>query len=194
MPGLGGQSAGGNLILAAVQDPRLLPQIKALVPIYPVVDFSKRYAGDFRDRPADSEGQGAKKDILRPISDLFRWAYMPYYQDRTDSRLSVIYADRASFPSSIYFIAAQYDKLCCEAFQMAKKLVGDDSLKEEENWDKNGIRWERLSDAMHGFIEQDWKRGSDGEVNPWSERIEGVLSRMAAWLEAVFQKEREPVL
>ena len=175
-----------------MQDPRLLPQIKALVPIYPVADYSNKYAGDYRDRPADSTGRGAKKDILRSMSDSFRWAYVPYHQDRTDPRLSVIYANRSSLPKSIFFITAQYDKLCHEACQMAKMLAGDTGLREDEAWDRNGIKWERVSGAMHGFVEQDWKRGSEDKSNPWPEQIEGLLTRVSVWLEAVFSERGTP--
>lgn len=186
---MGGQSAGGNLTLAVAQDPRLQSKFKALVPIYPSTDFSRRFVGDFRDKPADANGKGAQTDVLRAIRPLAQWAYVPYGHDRTDSRLSPVYADPKSLPSRIYFIAARYDKLCQEAFMMARRLAASDTVKEEDNWDINGIRWERLPNEVHGFVEAEWQAEMSGKARlPWKTEIEDVLGRVGQWLEEAFKE------
>ncbi|KAJ9654519.1 hypothetical protein H2198_006462 [Neophaeococcomyces mojaviensis] len=191
---MGGCSAGGGLTLSVSQDPRLKSKIMALVPFYPVTDFSYKFTGDFRDKPAAADGKGAATDGLRNSMHLFDWAYIPYGQDRTDPRLSPIYADAAVFPKKIYFLTAQYDYLCEEAFNMAKKLAGDNSLTEDADWDVNGVRWERLPDEVHAFIETAWKTEffpeAEGEL--WKKEIEAVLGRVGAWLDEVFAHNHEP--
>jgi len=185
---IGGQSAGGSLALASSQDIRLRSKIKALVAFYPATDFSHQFSGDFRDKPAGSDGKGAESDGLRRIVPLAEWAYVRYGQDRTDPRLSPIYADPATLPCHIYFITAQYDKLCQEAFNMAKRLARCETASEEEDWNINGIRWERLPNEVHGFIEAGWRAELFGGTDlPWKKEVEDVLGRVGEWLGQVFQ-------
>ena len=184
-----GGSAGGSLALAASQNPRLRSQIKAIVAFYPATDFSRQFAGDYRDKPAGPDGKGARRDGLRSIDLIAEWAYVPHGQDRTDPRLSPVFADPATLPRHIYFLAAQYDKLCQEAFAMARRLSGGgETLKEEEDWEVRGIRWERLSDEVHGFIEMGWhSEVMGGDVRPWKKEVEAVLERVGAWLEGFYR-------
>lgn len=185
---IAGSSAGGNLALSVAQDPQLKAQVKAVVAFYPVCDFSSTFAGDFRDKPAGSDGKGAAKDGLRNLSHIFNWAYIPYGQDLTDPRLSPIYADKTALPENIFFIAAQYDKLCTEAFSMAKRLAGDENLKEDERWQKNGICWDRADGELHGFIEKGWETelsGTQGE-GLWTKDIDALLIRLCDWLKKVW--------
>lgn len=143
---LGGFSAGGNLALAVSQFPDIRARIHALVPVYPVVDFSNKYKGQFRTT------KDGRKDMLEGISSLFNWAYIPQGTDRTDSLLSPIYTSRQDLPERIFLIGAEYDYLCHEAEIMAKKLAG---YKEDERtgtkWERNGIRWKMYWDMQHGF-------------------------------------------
>lgn len=183
---IGGQSAGGNLALAASQDPRLLPRLQAIVAFYPPVDFSHVFPGPFRDKPADANGKGAESDVIRPLVPLVEWAYPPFGQDRTDPRMSPIYANQASLPKRIYFITAQYDKLTQEAFSMACKLAMKDDKDESQGWDKNGIRWERLSNEVHGFIEAGWRWELFGKPDlVWKKEVDDVINRVGGWLEEI---------
>lgn len=185
---LGGMSAGGNLTLSAAQDPRLQSKIKALVPIYPAVDFSHRFTGDYRDIPADASGKGGAKDGLRGIVPLAEFAYLSYGQDLTDPRLSPIYAERRLFPDRIYIIAAQHDKLCTEAINMARMLADNDQLREEDDWEENGIRWERVPNEIHGFIEGAWQDEISGKVKTtWKQGTQDVIHRIGEWLQDVFK-------
>ena len=185
---MGGQSAGGSLALAVSQDGRLRSNIKALVTFYPATDFSHKFMGDYRDKPAGPNGKGAESDGLRSVVPLAEWAYPPYGQDRTDPRMSPVYADPTALPKHIYVITAQYDKLCQEAFSMAQKLARHETAKEEEDWDVNGIRWERLPNEVHGFIEAGWRAELFGGSDlPWTKEVEDVLGRVSEWLEKVFK-------
>lgn len=186
---MGGQSAGANLALTASQDPRLGPRIKAIVAFYPPTDFSHVYSGDFRDKPADASGKGAAPDMLRPIAPMCEWAYPPHGQDLTDPKLSPMYADPASLPRRIYFIAAEWDKLCKEAFAMACKLAKNDTKDEAENFDKNGIRWERLPNEIHGFIEEGWQSELFKKAErPWKKEVDDVINRVGEWTDGVFRE------
>lgn len=185
---MGGQSAGGNLILAVAQDPRLQSKFKALIPFYPSTDFSQKFAGDYRDKPAGADGKGGQPDLLRAIRPLAQWSYVPYGQDRTDPRMSPFYADSKNLPNRIYFIAAQYDKLCQEAFLMARRLAKNESLKEENDWEENGIRWERLPNEVHGFVEAQWQAEMSGKAQlPWKSDVGNVIGRVGEWIEEAFK-------
>ena len=143
---LGGFSAGGNLTLAAAQFPDIRARVKALVPVYPVVDFSNRYKGTYRNT------KDGRRDILEKSSTWFNWAYLPPGTDRTNPLLSPIYASRQDFPNKIFFIGAEYDYLCHEAEIMAKKLAGyDKDARTGPKWEKNGIMWKMYWDMQHGF-------------------------------------------
>lgn len=88
---IGGFSAGGNLCLAVAQPPDIREKVQALVPIYPRTDFSKRYEGEYR---RNKEG---KMDMLKSISPVFNWAYIP-----PGTFCFVRYPNSMSFPSSFY--------------------------------------------------------------------------------------------
>lgn len=184
---VGGQSAGGTLAVALSQDNRLQSKINGVFVGYGATDFSHKFTGDYRDKPADANGKGAEPDGLRRVIPLAEWAYIPYGHDRTDPRLSPVYADRKSLPKNIYFVAAQYDKLCEEAFNMARRLAGDDALKEEDDWHVDGIRWERLPNEVHAFIEAGWQGELlGGTPLPWKQETEDVLGRVGGWLDKVY--------
>ena len=190
---VGGQSAGGTLALALAQDPRLRSRISALVVFYAATDFSRVYAGEYRDRPSGPDGKGGQRDGLRGVVPLAEWAYVPYGWDRTDPRLSPVYAEGGNLPRNIYFVAAQYDKLCAEEFEMARRLVGDkdgtEGLGEEGGWRKGGVRWERVVGEVHGFIEAGWNEEffGRGDGQPWKTEVEGVLGRVDEWLRELWR-------
>lgn len=185
---IGGQSAGGNLALSVAQDDRIRSKLKAVVAWYPSTDISHVYSGDYRDIPADANGKGAQKDSLRPIVPLATWSYPPVGQDLTNPRLSPIYADKTSLPERIFFITAEHDKLCQEAFHMACKLAKRDNVNEAESWEQNGIRWERLPNEVHGFIEEGWRTELFKDSNPpFKSEVDAVIGRVGEWLEAALR-------
>lgn len=142
---IGGFSAGGNISLAIGQLDGIREKVKAIVPIYAVVDFSGKYKGQPR---LDKWG---KPDNLDKIAPLFNWAYIPKGEDRANPLISPIFATRKALPQKIFFIGAEYDYLCNEAGEMAKKLARIDDKDASESWNKNGIKWRKVSNMRHGF-------------------------------------------
>ena len=154
---LGGFSAGGNLTLSAALHPSLHHKLSALLPIYPVVDFSGKYKGAFRSDPRGNA------DILQRTGSWFSWAYIPHNADRRHPLLSPIYAPRSAFATQkMFFVGAEYDYLCQEAHAMASKLAGrgtdgDESGKVvdvsnfKDEWNENGIKWRMFRGQQHGF-------------------------------------------
>jgi len=172
---MGGFSAGGNLTLAIAQMDGVREKVKALVPIYPVVDFSGKYKGEYKPNK-----QG-KPDMLESTSALFNWGYISAQQDRTDPLVSPAFASREMLPQKIYFVGAEDDYLCHEANVMAKKLAGFEKLEaSNEAWSRKDIRWETVPDQQHGFTHVEKK----GEEEVQRKRVCSELyARIAQWLQ-----------
>jgi acetyl esterase/lipase len=179
---LGGFSAGGNLTLAAAQSPSVGPRIRALVPIYPVVDFSGKFKGPFRPAP---DGQ---PDMLQRTGPWFTWGYISPGTSLVNTMLSPIYADRAALPQRVFFVGAERDVLCHEAHEMAKKLVGEEGKgrEESEDWEVSGVRWMRVKGQRHGFTH------AKGAKEKEQERLKATADLWAEldrWLKRVFDEE-----
>ncbi|KAJ9613417.1 hypothetical protein H2200_003359 [Cladophialophora chaetospira] len=150
---LGGFSAGGNLCLAVAQLPGIKERIGSVVPVYPVVDFTGKFKGEYRTTP------DGKPDGLEKIGPVFNWAYVNTGQDLSDPLLSPICVKgREALPRRIFFVGAEYDYLCHEAeimarslafgsFEVPKDKVGD--LGDE--WEKDGIKWRNVKGVVHGW-------------------------------------------
>jgi len=117
------------------------------------VDFTGKFKGPYRTTP------DGKPDVLKNISSMFNWAYIPIGQDLSDPLLSPICArGREDLPQRIFFVGAEYDYLSHEAEIMARSLafgrfevprdkVGD--LGDE--WEKEGIKWRNVGGVVHGW-------------------------------------------
>ena len=182
----GGFSAGGNICLAVAQYADIRSRVKALVPIYPVVDFSGRYKGEYKP---NREG---KRDALEGMAGMFNWAYLNPGQDQRDPLLSPIYAKREDLPGRIFFVGAQYDVLCREAEVMARKMAGweDGEVErdlgvEGEGWEKEGMKWKMISDVQHGFTHVE----ATGEKEVERKKVcDGLYLDMAVWLRKVWDE------
>ncbi|EGO58670.1 hypothetical protein NEUTE1DRAFT_78048 [Neurospora tetrasperma FGSC 2508] len=177
---IAGWSAGGNLALAVSQLPTIRPLIKAVVPMYPVLDFvtpsevkatkSRRYKsalGGFR---------GKDTDFLMGLSGMFDWAYVSPGQRMGDPLLSPVYAvtveedataegggrvvvkGREKFPANVFVIACELDMLGGEAWRLACKLGGkkvpgvEDMLGREEVGEEKG-KLELEDERFHWQVE-----------------------------------------
>lgn len=171
---IGGFSAGGNLTLAVAQLPGIKEKVRSLLPVYPVVDFSGRYKGEYR---TSKEG---KPDVLKDIGPLFSWAYIPPEQDLFDPLLSPIYAGRQKLPQRMFFVCAEYDYLCHEAEIMAKKLAGLEGTDETgPDWEENGIRFRMIPDVVHGWTHM--PKSGEAEVTRRKD-LEALYRECAEWL------------
>jgi acetyl esterase/lipase len=124
-----GWSAGGNLTLSVAQRPvvRATGKIRALVPVYPDLDFTvpeeTKIAGR-RYKPALGGYRGDGKDFVAELGDVFTWAYLPLGADRRDPGLSALFAPRESMPESIFMLGVELDILGQEAWRAACRWGG----------------------------------------------------------------------
>jgi acetyl esterase/lipase len=173
-----GWSAGGNLTLSVAQRPavRATGKIRALVPLYPVLDFTvpdaAKTAGR-RYKPALGGFRGDGKDFIADLGHVFAWAYLPLGADRRDPGLSPLFAPRESLPESIFMLGAELDILAQEAWRAAcrwggrrvpevaeipgkEEVVGKGELVLDDErfaWEDkaSGVRWLLVPDTVHAF-------------------------------------------
>ncbi|KAJ7758469.1 Alpha/Beta hydrolase protein [Mycena maculata] len=119
-----GWSAGGNLCLSVAQRPavRATRKIAALVPLYPVVDFTLpgalKTAGR-RFKPALGGYRGGGGDVVAGLGDAFTHAYLRVGADRRDPGLSPLFAARETLPARVFVLGAELDMLAGEAWRAA---------------------------------------------------------------------------
>jgi len=131
---LAGWSAGGNLTLAVSTLKHIKPLIKAVVPIYPVVDFVTHETAKVKTRPykpsfGPSPVLGHTKDFLLMASPIFNWAYLTPGTTRVDDPLvsPIVLADqgrRDELPKNVFMVACELDMLAHEAWRMITRLAG----------------------------------------------------------------------
>ncbi len=150
---LGGFSAGGNLALAIAQLSGIKERIGSLVSVYPVVDFTGKFKGEYLPGP------DGKEDRLKSAGPVFTWAYLNPGQDLSDPLLSPICVNgREALPQRIFFVGAEHDYLCHEAEIMARTLafgrfeVPNDKVGDlGDEWERNGIKWRNVKGVAHGW-------------------------------------------
>ncbi|KAK4159291.1 Alpha/Beta hydrolase protein [Cladorrhinum sp. PSN259] len=124
---LAGWSAGGNLSLAVSQLDSIRPHIRAVVPLYPVVDWvpsQETKAQTRRYKPSLGGFRANKNDYLLSMSGLFNWAYVSPGQNCKDPLLSPIYAESKNLPKNIFMVGCEMDLLCQESWRMICGLAG----------------------------------------------------------------------
>ncbi|EAA28713.1 alpha/beta-hydrolase [Neurospora crassa] len=179
---IAGWSAGGNLALAVSQLPNIRPLLKAVVPMYPVLDFvtpsETKATKSRRYKPALGGFRGKDTDFLMGLSGMFDWAYVSPGQKMGDPLLSPVYAvsveeataegaekvvvvkGREKFPANVFVIACELDMLGGEAWRMACKLGGkkvpgvEDMLGREEVGEEKG-KLELEDERFHWRVEVD---------------------------------------
>jgi acetyl esterase/lipase len=151
--------------------------VKAIVPIYPVADFSvppERKPATRRFKPELGGFRAKETDYLLRLAGVFDWAYCPAGGDAKDPGLSVGYVARGAIPKNVFVVGCEMDMLGYEAWRLACKLgekevtgtmVGREEVArrgelelEDERFfwevkreDGGVIRWLLVPDALHGF-------------------------------------------
>jgi len=172
-----GFSAGGNLALAACQTPALknhASRPKAVIPVYPPLDFSEEAHAKADRRPYKPSLPGVRggRDWVIDSAPIFSWAYIPYGANLRDPLISPGYAKRADLPENVFIIAAELDYLAYEALQLAHRLAGKGEVtttmagrpeaavtQELElrdgrfHWEDphKGVKWLLVPDVVHAF-------------------------------------------
>jgi acetyl esterase/lipase len=172
-----GFSAGGNLALAVCQMPEMRNHAsppKAVIPVYPPLDFSEeaRTKVDRRPYKPSLPGIRGRRDWVINEAPIFSWAYIPYGSNLRDPLISPCFAKRADLPGNVFIIAAELDYLAYEALQLACRLTGKGELTasmagrpeaavtqelelmdERFHWEdgEKGVRWLLVPDVVHAF-------------------------------------------
>ncbi|EPE03915.1 alpha beta hydrolase fold protein [Ophiostoma piceae UAMH 11346] len=177
---IGGWSAGGNLAMAVSSLPSMQGRFRALVPVYPVTDFSIRTPEKILTRhyKPDIKGfRGRLRDFLSPVVPTFNWAYLPKNATPADVAsplLSTTHIPKESLPLYVFNISCELDMLSHEAWVMMSKLAGrpvpaepksgsseahapgalildDERFAFEERTENSSYKWLLVPDALHGF-------------------------------------------
>ncbi|KAK4893414.1 hypothetical protein LTR27_008310 [Elasticomyces elasticus] len=145
-----GASAGGNLVLAAAQDPSLRSMIAGIAAVYALVDQVPKGKAKMATRP-DPSVPDFMSDSYDGMSDL--WFDKANKPALTDVRVSPTYfASRDSLPPHVLFIGAEHDMFCQEAEAMADKLAGSETKADAEGgWQAPCVRWYKVRNQAHAF-------------------------------------------
>ncbi|KAJ8133529.1 hypothetical protein O1611_g87 [Lasiodiplodia mahajangana] len=111
---ISGFSAGATLALAAASCLFPASTFRHLVAFYPLVDFTDLDT----KRPPDPSGNPIPIFVLR----LFKWCYLQSGEDARDPRISPIFAQPESFPTSTMTVTAARDCLALEGEALEAKL------------------------------------------------------------------------
>ncbi|KAL1866456.1 hypothetical protein VTK73DRAFT_4690 [Phialemonium thermophilum] len=214
-----GFSAGGNLILATAQLPSMLHKaadgsssssLAALVPIYPVVDFTvsheeKAAAGRRRYKPQLGGFRGRTRDYLTAMAERFDWAYIPAGHDLRDPLLSPVFAQAEALPKNVFMIACELDMLAHEAWRLVCRLAGrevsgkmvgreelsppgslildDPRFHFEERRRGGNYKWLLVPDSVHGFDQEMDQIARDEEMTKDAKVRRGKMQRLIGdWL------------
>jgi acetyl esterase/lipase len=185
-----GSSAGGNLLLAVVQDSRLRSKVTGIATIYPAVDLAENGAAKMARRPdatiPDFIGD-SYADILRLYLDLD--AEQP--TSLKDVRVSPAYfAEREAFPAHFFAIGAEHDMFCYEAQAMADRLAdmaGGGKDETETGWKAGAVQWSKIMGQPHAFDNFPAK----APVTEASRlaAVDAMYSLLSEWLADVFDTE-----
>ncbi|KAJ7793789.1 Alpha/Beta hydrolase protein [Mycena olivaceomarginata] len=144
---MAGWSAGGNLALAASQLESVRSRLRAIVPLYPVVDFTVDLATKLRLRqykPALGGFRGRPTEMLASMASLFDWSYIPAGTDCRNPLLSPLFASRDTLPKTHI----------SEVAGMGEFILEDERFHFEATTSDGGTyRWLLVPDAIHGFDE-----------------------------------------
>lgn len=196
-----GWSAGGNLALCLSQLPSLHDKIKALIPLYPIVDFiteKEIKTATRRYKPSLGGFRARETDFLIPLMGWFNWSYLRPGTSCHEPLLSPCYADREKLCKNIFMIACEMDMLAAESWRMISSLAGRRVPLLEEVVGKQEVgepgqlvtenderfawevvseefgtryRWLLVPDAVHGFDQENFGRILKADPQMASDRV-----------------------
>jgi acetyl esterase/lipase len=211
-----GWSAGGNLALAVAQLVSVRDKVGAVVPIYPVCDFSvpasaKPASRQWKPELGGFRGKGS--DYLLAMAPLFDWAYCPPGGDTRDPGLSVGFVAGDRLPPKVFVLGCELDMLAHEDWRLICRLAGREVLgdvvgrsepagkgelvldDERFAWevrreDGTWYRWLLVPDVVHGFDQNLAALTSDKEMlDDMAIKTEKTRKIIGDWLrDGVFGK------
>lgn len=186
---LSGTSAGGNLVLGAVQDQRLRTKVLGVATNLPLCDLAQDGDAKMATRPDPSI-----PDFIGDQYSGILGLYVDPAQKHslTDPRISPInFVNRDSLPPHTLFIGAEHDMFCREAQAMAEKVVevsgvSNSKVSTAAGWHAPGVQWHKVQGQRHAF---------DGfpEKFPEKEKVrvaalDEMYSVISTWLKEVFSQ------
>jgi acetyl esterase/lipase len=180
-----GSSAGGNLILAAAQDPRLQHRLTGVVGLYPLCDLVPSAEEKMASRP-DPSIPDFLGSSYSGISSLYLDGSMNV--SLTDIRLSPThFASRDHLPSNVLLVGCEHDMLYREAEVMANRIAAMSDVAKvdtEAGWRAAGVRWYKVEGQTHAFDHFPAKT-ADKEKARIATRA-AMYSMLSEWLVDIF--------
>lgn len=190
-----GASAGGNLVLAAAQHPKLRDRIAGVITLYPACDFGPSCDERMATRP-DPSIPDCLGDKVTSIRELYLGSSNPTQVSLQDPRLSPTYFEsRDHLPENMLFVGAEHDLLCHEAEVMADKLAAAGhvaKMKTEHGWKAGGVQWHKAKDQLHAFDHFPEKK-PEREENRRIVRL-ATYDMFCDWLDDLFDERSEKPL
>ncbi|KJX92357.1 hypothetical protein TI39_contig5864g00004 [Zymoseptoria brevis] len=137
-----GRFVGGNLVLAAAQNPQIRDRLTGVIAVYPICDLVPSFGEDMASRPGLSV-----PDFLGStypgISDLCLGQNANV--ELTDVRLSLThFKSRGHLPQNVLMVACEHDLLRREAEVMAERIAtleGSSKAATNHSWRAGCIEW-----------------------------------------------------
>jgi len=179
-----GSSSGGNLVLAAAQDPRLCGKLLGVIAISPVVNLLLTEAEQMATRPDPTV-----PDFLKGMWDILIDLYVGTNEAQIlkDPRLSpMFFKSRDNLPRHIFLIGLEHDMLCHETEIMAEKLA-DDKLREKtkDGWRAADVQWKMVKGQPHGF--ENFAKKNAQEEQARGRAKAAMYGDIAQWLRTVLK-------
>jgi len=178
-----GNSSGGNLVLAAAQDPRLRGMLLGVIALSPVVNLLPTEAEQMAKRP-----DATVPDFLAGMWDTFRDVYVGTDDAEVlrDPRLSpTFFRKREDLPEHIFMVGCEHDMLCCETEIMANKMANKPREKTQDGWRAGEIQWKLVKGQPHGFDNFAKKKLEEEEARVRAKAM--LYDDITHWLREVFK-------
>lgn len=147
-----GRSAGGNLVLAAAQNPQIRDRLTGIIAVYPICDLVPSFGEKMASR-SDPSVPDFLGSTCPGISDLYLGQNANV--ELTDVRLSPThFKSRSHLPQNALMVACEHDLLRQEAEGMAERLAtleGSSKVAAKNGWRAGCIEWYLVEGQPHAF-------------------------------------------
>lgn len=148
-----GSSAGGNLVLAAAQDPLIRGRVAGVIGLYAVTDATVACEAKLASRP-DATVPDLLETTYDEVLELYLGPSPVKEANAQDVRASPsLYKHRTDLPEHVYLIGAEHDLLCKEALDMAERLAGSAEKVQggDDEWQAGTVKWRLARGQGHGY-------------------------------------------
>ncbi|SMR48331.1 unnamed protein product [Zymoseptoria tritici ST99CH_1A5] len=143
---------GGNLVLAAAQNPQIRDRLTGIIAVYPICDLVPSFGEKMASR-SDPSVPDFLGSTCPGISDLYLGQNANV--ELTDVRLSPThFKSRSHLPQNALMVACEHDLLRQEAEGMAERLAtleGSSKVAAKNGWRAGCIEWYLVEGQPHAF-------------------------------------------